>query len=100
MSEGYARFVVRKDEKGGLILGKLNGDLFKPNTVYQINEILGEFIIREVGESVITNPGENVKDSLHGAQLNWGWDASRIVEDGSHLYTREEYMKLCEVKRD
>ena len=82
----YARFVVRED---GLILGKAHGQdtetpLFNPDTVYQIDSILGVHVIREVGPSFIGH-GEP-----SGEKVNWGQDASRIVENGMHLYTVDE----------
>ena len=86
MAEIYARFVVRKD---GLILGKAHGQesespLFKPDTVYQIDSVLDCLIIREVGPSFIGHGKPS------GEKVNWGQDASRIVENGMHLYTVDE----------
>jgi hypothetical protein len=86
MSEIYARFVMRDD---GLMLGKVQGQesdtpLFKPDTVYQIDSVLGTHIIREVGPSFIAHGKPS------GEKVNWGQDASRIVENGMHLYTVDE----------
>jgi hypothetical protein len=84
MPPAFARFVVRKDK--GLILGKSFGDLLKPDTVYQIDEILDELVIREIGPSAIATEGH---------RPNWNHDANTIVEDGSHLYTPAEYKMRC-----
>jgi hypothetical protein len=87
MPPAFARFVVRKD--AGLILGKSFGDLLKPDTVYQIEEILGELIIREIG------PSEIATRAAEKRYPNWNHDANTIVEDGSHLYTPTEYKMRC-----
>jgi hypothetical protein len=86
MADIYARFVVRED---GLILGKAHGQdselpLFNPDTVYQIDSVLGVYIIREVGPSFIGHGKSS------GEKVNWAQDASQIVENGMHLYTVDE----------
>jgi hypothetical protein len=83
----FARFVIRKD--AGLILGKCFGGLLNPNRVYQIDEVLGELIIRDVGPSAI-----DTQRGVHG--LSWNNTANEIVQGGHHLHTIEEYKILCE----
>jgi len=80
----FARFVVRKD--GGLMLGKSFG-LLKPNRVYQIIEILGELIIKDMGPSAISEPSP--------PGLTWSRTANDIVTNGHHLHTKAEYKILC-----
>ena len=86
------RFVIRKD--GGLVLGKVipcelnqNTLPFKPDTIYEISEIIGEFLVREVGPS-------NIQEPNAGYQPNWGLSANEIIEGGQHLYTQREAEEL------
>lgn len=86
------RFVIRKD--GGLVLGKVipcefnkNTLPFKPDTIYEISEIMGEFLVREVGPS-------NIQEPQDGNQPNWGQDVNSIVQNGQHLFTQREAQEL------
>ena len=75
----FARLIVRSD---GLMLGKSFG-LFEPDCVYQVELILGEFVIRKLGH----------------ASVNWDLDANGIISNGNHLYTDEEFRKLLDAKQ-
>ena len=85
-----ARFITRgQNGKPDLILGACGiNSLLKPDTVYQIDEILGEFTIRELGP---INDG-----------IVWGMDASTILRNnGKYLtLTEGEYRQLCKSKSD
>jgi hypothetical protein len=81
----FARFVVRKD--GGLMLGKSFGGLLKPNRVYQIDTVLDELIIRDMGPSCI---------DTGVPEVTWNRTANDLVTNGHHLHTVEEYKILCE----
>lgn len=74
-----ARFVVRDsdDKNDGLFIGALfkEHNTFKKGKVYEIQEILGEFIIKEVGDSAITTKR---KDSPF--DISWGSDISTILD--------------------
>jgi hypothetical protein len=89
----YARFVVRAD--GGLIVGKSMGNLLKPDTVYEIVQIAGEFIVREVGTSTISNSPEYSDPRIN---VSWNNEVGEIVENGQHLYTRNEITAILHHK--
>jgi hypothetical protein len=80
-----ARITVRCNPDGDLILGK-NVDLLKPGHVYEIIDMLGELIIKDLGESVVDN-----KPNL--TQFCWGHDANTLIECSDHLLTKDEYIK-------
>lgn len=81
-----ARIAVRPDENKDrfLILGLTHPDIFKPGKVYEIIEILGCHIIKEIGESAA---------SLEKNGVAWSRDVNGIVIDGNHLRTVEEYKR-------
>jgi len=81
----FARLVTRKD--GGLVLGKSFGGLLKPNRVYQIDVILDEMVIRDVGPSCI---------DTGIPEVTWNRTANDLVRNGHHLHTVKEYETLCE----
>lgn len=75
-----ARIITRMtDEKDGLFLGvtlKGNSDLFEPNSVYELREIMGEISLVKVGE----------------AHVNWGMRIDCIVDENPAAFlTKEEY---------
>lgn len=81
----FARFTVI-DSKRGAILGKSFLPSLKENMIYEIVEIMGEFIIREVGYNTYTNYFEQHKYK----------DVNAQVILGTHLLTEEEYLKILE----
>ena len=94
-----ARFITRLQGDGdGLFVGTLmkgGVGVLKPNTVYEIREILGELAIAEIGRGIgagsdncITNSMADGKNPFH-----WGQDIGSIIEcHGSALFlTHEEY---------
>lgn len=81
----FARFTVI-DSKRGVILGKSFLPSLKENMIYEIVEILGEFIIKEVGYNTYTNYFENHKYLDVNTQVNFG----------THLLTEEEHLKILE----
>jgi len=92
----YARIAVRpahiKDpDKPCLILGMTNVEVFKPGHVYSITEILGEFIVKDLGPSAAT-AGPN---GFTPQGLTWSRDASSLINDGNHLLTQPEYRFKC-----
>lgn len=98
INKPVARFISRGcDEKDGLIIGSaLRGSLFKPNTVYEIMDTMGEYVIREVGESIIAGVGEKYEDAPSGD--TWASDIGCILNThGKTLFlTREEYAQHLE----
>lgn len=88
-----ARLIFRgTDENDGLIFGvaKKSHDFFKPNTVYELIDCDGSFSLREVGCSLISQPGPNPEKSP--LQLSWGDSINDILMHAPDIYlTREEY---------
>lgn len=107
-----ARLVVRgADENDGLILGvgvrgsiTENGPL-KPGTVYEIEEILGELVLKEVGPSAVKNDSREYdkKPELHHPGVCWGNDVGLLLgcaEENPFLYsTEQEYHNRIERRR-
>lgn len=78
-----ARLVARSSDKNdGLILGaKLrNNDFFKDGVVYEIVEIMGEYMVREAGTSCIP-------------PKHWNWSVDQILRTfGKYIgLTKQEY---------
>jgi hypothetical protein len=86
-----ARIITRGDANGhvDLLLGAAFKDqqVFKPNRVYELVEVFGEIIIRDIGTCIIEN------DASWSAVANWGQGVNRLLdEQGTALYlTQEEY---------
>jgi hypothetical protein len=76
-----ARISVIDDERG-LILGQDFSDVLKKGVVYEITELLGTLVIKEIGISSIQNRKE--KNS----------DANTQVLGGYHIMTDEELLDL------
>lgn len=95
-----ARFVTRPSEKGGvdLILGAAFSEQtsLKPDTVYEIRGIFGEFVIVELGESQLSG---NYNESKYG---KWGHDVGYLMtlEGGKLILTAEEYEKLKQLDKE
>lgn len=90
-----ARFAVREGD-GKLILGVNlvgHGSPLKPGVVYQVEDVLGELVIREIGPCAI-GPTINTPDKSHDSC--WGHKAGMIIAYGYHLMTEGEYHWLCE----
>lgn len=97
LKEPIARLVFRKSEdQANLILGSCfkGQDIFKGNEVWQIDEILGELVLRKVGKSIV---GETSKTS-HISECNWMHSVDDILERaGKHLFlTVEEWKQILE----
>jgi hypothetical protein len=94
------RFIHRGcDEKDGLLLGAaFIGNPFKPNTVYEIVDVLGELTVREVGQSFIRGTDEP-RHGLVGE--TWGSSVEQLMtEHGPALIlTREEYAQILYQRR-
>ena len=94
-----ARIVIRgADENDGLIVGaalKGSRDVLKPGMVYELWEILGETVIKEIGKTCI---GQTVHDPdcMYGAC--WGQDIGHLLRcAGKYLMvTQDEYKAICE----
>lgn len=85
-----ARLVTRMiDENDGLMIGILmkNNNFFKPQTVYEIVNILGELVIKEVGPSCIS------LKKTERSYVSWSQDISYIlsVSEKCLWLTQKEY---------
>lgn len=91
-----ARLIFRGTHEGdGLIIGTSlkSHDFFKPNTVYEISVFDGEMTIREVGESVVAQPGpDHVRSPV---RATWGSSVNELLHLGPSLFlSRDEYLKV------
>ena len=97
-----ARFVTRLQGKGdGLFVGTLmNEGAFKPNTVYEIHEVFGEYVIKEIGmacgagnDNCVTNTVSSGKAMFH-----WGCGIGDLLGmHGKRMFlTLEEYKSLVQ----
>ena len=91
-----ARIVTRmQGENDGLIIGAvLKGhDYFKPSTVYQIVEIMGELIVQEVGDATPAKDEETVADSV--VSTSWSCEIGHVISmAGPYLFmSRDEAQK-------
>lgn len=74
-----ARFIIRPDKK--LIIGhNFKKSKLKSNVIYEIQDIMGEFILKKIGKSSFK-------------LQNWGYDISTIITDfnESYLMTSKEF---------
>lgn len=78
--KSIARFVRRDGgDEDGLLIGnmfKQGAKHFKPGYVYEIQEILGELVIKEVGKSCIPRRAD---EDFAGICAYWASDISNLV---------------------
>lgn len=94
-----ARFITRlQGEDDGLFIGSLfkNGkDLFKPNTVYEIRDVLGTLTIVEVGQGVGAGSDNCVSTKItHQTPFHWAQHIGEILDyHGKVMFlTMKEYL--------
>jgi hypothetical protein len=92
-----ARFVFRcENGKANIILGTCfkNEDIFKDNNVWQIEEVLGELVLKNLGPGII---GSTSKDSIM-LGCNWQQSINDLLDGcGNYLFlTREEFKSQVE----
>lgn len=94
-----ARFVTRLQGKGdGLFIGALmNEGAFKPNTVYEIVDILGVHTIREVGMATGAGNDNCISNSVVHPDVvfHWGTEIGDILES----YGRTVFLTIDEWKQ-
>jgi hypothetical protein len=95
-----ARLVTRSanaDNQVDLILGAAirNSGVLQPNTIYEIQEYLGNLIFVKIGPSAIKNSGPIDPKTSHHLGLNWGNDVNWILDYGGdkHLLTEDELIR-------
>lgn len=90
------RFIFRGcDDKDGLIIGaSFRSHDFKPNTVYEIRDVVGELMVCEVGESIIAGRHETHQQAP--SRDTWGSAIGDILANhGAELMlSRAEYAVL------
>lgn len=100
--ETIARFVTRFQGAGdGLFIGALfkagEGKL-KPNTIYEIRDVLGTLTIVEVGQATGAGSDNCVSDKMSEgkAPFHWAQDIGNIIAcHGKHMFlTMKEYTEL------
>ncbi len=89
---GYvvARFVIRKDDAATMpMIGKvIRPDALKPDHIYQIEEWVGELVIRDLGPSAIAS------EPLWAGAPTWGYDFNWIFQHYKEfIMTKVEYLK-------
>jgi hypothetical protein len=94
-----ARFVTRLQGKGdGLFFGSLYNagvEYFKPNTIYEIKEVLGQLIISEIGQATGAGPDNCSSRYLNDprVQFSWSYDIGEVISMGKNaLLTETEHL--------
>lgn len=82
------RFSVINDDRGCL-LGKDVAGIFKKGIVYEAIEVLGEIVIRPIGEYSLPKKGRYSELST----------TTCIMDSGLHLITKEEKEKYLTQKK-
>jgi hypothetical protein len=88
-----ARFITRKENNRiTLILGSVfnSQDILKGDHVYQIEECLGELIIKDMGPSFLNSE----PNYTHCPTWNWSVDQILSVNDKRIWLTKDESIKL------
>lgn len=88
-----ARFTTRLQGEGdGLFVGAVfrqGKDIFKPNTVYEIVDVMGDLTIREVGMASGAGEDNCVSNSMHEHKtfFHWAEDIGNIIaHNGKELF--------------
>lgn len=92
-----ARIITRlQGEEDGLFIGTLmegGKEHFKPNTVYEIREVLGTLTIVEISRGIGLGPdnGSNGKINEHGRLFHWAEDIGSILGKwGAGIFLTED----------
>jgi hypothetical protein len=102
MKKTVARFVTRfQGENDGLFIGALtNGGkgVLKPNTIYEIQEILGQLVIVEIGMACGAGTDNCLGDKYNspGVMFHWGSDIGDLIASygGQMFLSAKEYVAL------
>jgi len=91
-----ARILTRLQGEGdGLFVGALfkgGTEFFKPNTIYEIRECLGELRIVEVGQASGAGPDNCASTRLHdnGTQFSWASEIGHVIAQGPTIFLTHE----------
>jgi len=98
-----ARILTRLQGDGdGLFVGVLMGgelDYFKPNTIYEIKDVLGALTIVEAGRATGAGPNNCSSKNLDYSktQFHWGSEIGHVIDHGKEIFlTEKEYFDLIE----
>jgi hypothetical protein len=105
--KNVARFITRFQGEGdGLFIGTLMKGaegVFKPNTVYEIQEVFGELTISEVGQGIGAGPDNCVSNAMSEGKnpFHWATPIGTVIEEhGSFIFlTHKEYSAYVEEQR-
>jgi len=103
MIKPVARFVTRLQGEGdGLFVGSLFASakgVLKPNTVYEIRDVMGTLTIVEVGQGVGAGQDNCVSNMMSEGKtpFHWGSDIGHTLDCfGKIMFlTYEEYQEHC-----
>ena len=100
MITSVGRFVTRLQGEGdGLFVGSLfksGKGLLKPNTVYEIRDVMGTLTIVEIGQGQGAGPDNCISSSMADGEtlFHWGQDIGYILADaGAALFLTADEMK-------
>jgi hypothetical protein len=71
--------IVSLNKFGGVIIGRDMGEIFKEGHVYSVSEIMGEFLIKDLGEHAVPNC------------LGSRGTISQYLHSGVTMLTKQEY---------
>ena len=80
--------IVRLRGNENVVLGVVLGGL-KNGVVYEVQEIMGEIVLKPIGESLLHVPGQDRK--ITGSMVSEGSTLNDIVEDGTYLTVESDY---------
>lgn len=96
-----ARILTRFQGEGdGLFIGVLfkgGLDYFKPNTIYEIKEILGALTIVEVGRATGAGPNNCSSRNLDYSKVQFSWSSEigHVIDHGAGIFlTEKEHIAL------
>jgi hypothetical protein len=97
-----ARLAVRSD--GQLILGKNVQGLLKAGMIYEIVNVLGELVVREVGESCASYQDREFDAGRLDPRedwipATWGSTPNVLVHNGYYLFTTEEFREQARIQQ-
>jgi hypothetical protein len=90
-----ARLVTRAsdDPKDGLIVGARASSFLKQGHVYELVQVLGELVLRDMGPSCVKKLRNEPEQ---GPPISWGSSVDTVLGLGKELFmTKEEYAAAC-----
>ncbi len=97
MFQLIGRFMTRPDDN--LIIGKVvtKNEIIKPGYVYDLYEMMGELVVKEVGKTAMK---DNITESKkYRSEFTWGMDVNSILTSGSSTFMTENESLTIHKKR-